>query len=314
MRSKPVLGNVTMTVALSSRAPHLAEVQRRAKGAVSLMTDVTDMAELIGVADLAVGAAGSSAYERAALGLPTVMVTLADNQRGVCGLLTAAGAAANADGLDRGFSDRLRTMVERLMTDASARIDMANAASALVDGRGAQRVLLAIVGDASGRDGVRVRLRLADASHEAWLLDLQREPGTRRHARNPAVPTAQEHARWMCRVLADPNVELMLVEANGAPAGMIRLDRLPAEHGSPHCEVSIAICAAFQGKGIAAAALRLARNLKPTAVLEAEILPANTGSIELFRRAGYVHTAGNRYRSVPVLNCFMMNRCQTTSS
>jgi RimJ/RimL family protein N-acetyltransferase len=118
----------------------------------------------------------------------------------------------------------------------------------------------------------------------------------------------------MQRVLADPNVELMLVEADAAPAGMVRLDRLPDEHGSPHYEVSIAICAAFQGRGIAAAALRLVRSLKPTAVLEAEILPANTGSIALFRRAGYAHIAGNRYHSVPVLNPSVKNRCRKTSS
>ncbi len=83
---EPVLGEAAVTVVLSSRAPHLAEVQRRARGAITLMTDVADMAELMTKADLAIGAAGSSAYERAVLGLPTVMVTLADNQRGICGL------------------------------------------------------------------------------------------------------------------------------------------------------------------------------------------------------------------------------------
>ncbi len=80
------------------------------------------------------------------------------------------------------------------MTDAPARIAMAKAASALVDGRGAQRVLLAIVGDAQGRDGVRVSLRLADASDEGWLLDLQREPG---HAGPCAKPGGAERARNM---------------------------------------------------------------------------------------------------------------------
>ncbi len=189
------------------------------------------------------------------------------------------------------------------MTDAPARIAMAQAASALVDGRGAQRVLLALNGEAMGRDGGRVRLRLADAADEDWLLDLQREPGTREHARNPAVPSPEEHARWMRRVLADPNVELMLMEADAAPAGMIRLDRLPGDtQGRVRYEVSIAVRAAHQSRGIASAALRLIRNLKPAAILEAEILPANTASIELFRRAGFVSVTGTRYRSAPALN------------
>jgi UDP-2,4-diacetamido-2,4,6-trideoxy-beta-L-altropyranose hydrolase len=310
---EPLLGDASMTAVLSFRAPHLAEVQRRAQGKITLMTDVADMAKLMSEADLAVGAAGSSAYERAALGLPTVMVTLADNQRGICGLLAAAGAASDAGRMDDDFAGRLRALVEGLMTDAPARIAMAKAASLLVDGRGAQRVLLAIVGETTGRDGVRVRLRLADASDEDWLLDLQREPGTRLYARNPAVPSAQEHAGWMRRVLADPDVELMLVEVDAEPAGMIRLDRLTGgAQGVARYEVSIAIEAAHRNKRVASAALRLVRSLKPVAELEAEILSANTASVELFRRAGFAHTTGNRYRNAPVLSA--TSRCQKTSS
>jgi len=312
---EPMLGDVSMVVVLSSRASHLAEVQRRAQGAIRLMTDVADMAGLMIEADLAVGAAGSSAYERAALGLPTVMVALADNQRGICRLLADAGAASDAGRIDGDFADRLRAMVKGLTADASSRTDMAKAASSLVDGRGAQRVLLAIVGDTTGRDGGLVRLRLADASDEEWLLDLQREPGVRQHARNPTVPSAQEHAVWMRRVLADPNVELMLVEANAVPAGMVRLDRLPDDaEGRTHYEVSIAIRAAHRSKGLASAALWLVRSLKPAAVLGAEILPANAASIELFRRAGFVPATGNRYRYAPVLNLSVTNRCRTTLS
>jgi RimJ/RimL family protein N-acetyltransferase len=160
-----------------------------------------------------------------------------------------------------------------------------------------------------------VRLRPADASDEDWLLDLQREPGARQYARNPAVPSAQEHARWMRRVLADPDVELMLVEANDAPAGMVRLDRLTGgAHGIARYEVSIAIRAAHRNQGLASAALRLVRSLKPAAVLEAEILPANAVSIELFRRAGFVPAGGNRYRSDPALSASATGSCPQASS
>ncbi len=56
---------------------------------------------------------------------------------------------------------------------------------------------------------------------------------------------------------------------------------------SPRYEVSIAICAAHQNKGIASAALGWRAASSPAPILEAEILPANGASIELFRRAGY---------------------------
>lgn len=310
---EPVMGDSTVTVVSSSRAPHLAEIRRRAYGAITLRTDVTDMAGVIANADLAIGAAGSSAYERAVLGLPTVLVTLANNQRGICDLFDKTGAAVNVGEVDGTFAVRLQTAVSRLMTDPSARLVMASAASALVDGRGAQRVLLAILGEVHGRNGVRVTLRLADTSDEVWLLDLQREPGTRAYARNPAVPTLEEHTCWMRRVLADPDVELMLIEADGVAAGMLRLDRLNGDTQPPHYEVSIAIGAVHQHKGIASAALELARRFKPDAVLEAEILSANVASIELFRRAGYIPESATRYRSEPALNPDSQEQCQRTS-
>ena len=73
------------------------------------------------------------------------------------------------------------------------------------------------------------------------------------------------------------------------------------------------ISAAQQQKGIASAALRLARSLKPGAILEAEILPANGASIELFRRAGYMPESPSRYRSEPAHNPPSRARCQRTS-
>ena len=91
-------------------------------------------------ADLAIGAAGASAFERAALGLPSILVTLADNQRGICRLMVKAGAAANGGDLGGALASQLHDQVTHLLSDGLARQRMAQAASALVDGQGAARV------------------------------------------------------------------------------------------------------------------------------------------------------------------------------
>ena len=41
------------------------------------------MAELISKCDLAIGAAGTTAWERCCLGLPSIIITIADNQTAV---------------------------------------------------------------------------------------------------------------------------------------------------------------------------------------------------------------------------------------
>ena len=133
-----------VTVVLSSRALHIDAIREQLRGKARLLLDAEDMAELMTNADLAIGAPGASAYERAVLGLPSVLVTLAENQRGIAQLMAQAKAAVDGGALDDGFTARLRRVVERLLADGGARKRLAEAASALVDGRGATMVLKAV--------------------------------------------------------------------------------------------------------------------------------------------------------------------------
>ncbi len=133
-----------VTVVLSSRGRHVDAIRDRLRGKVRLLLDAEDMAGLMTNADLAIGAPGASAYERAVLGLPTILVTLAENQRGIARMMGDAKAAVDGGMLDDGFVPRLRRAVERLLADSGARKRLSEAASALVDGRGATMVLKAV--------------------------------------------------------------------------------------------------------------------------------------------------------------------------
>ena len=201
----------SITVALSARAPYVADVRGRLRGRARLVLD-GDMAALMAKADLAIGAPGVSAYERAVLGLPSILVTLADNQRGICRCLSDAGAALDAGNLDRDLPVRLPKLVETLTGDAATRIRMGQNASLLIDGRGAERVMVAIAGEVELPKGARIRLRPAAADDETWLLELQRAPQTRKFFRNPSTPTAEEHRDWMQRTLSNRRTLLAVIE------------------------------------------------------------------------------------------------------
>lgn len=109
----------------------LATVNRR----VAVHVDREDMASLLLAADLAVGAAGTSAWERCCLALPTVTLVLAENQREVAASLDEAGAALVVDDVED-----VAVGVERLLADGAARARMSAAASRVTDGSGACRV------------------------------------------------------------------------------------------------------------------------------------------------------------------------------
>jgi len=73
---------------------------------------VENMAEFMAAADLAIGAGGTTTWERCFLGLPSIVLVLADNQREVAEAMSAAGAVRNigwhADVTSTGLAEALR--------------------------------------------------------------------------------------------------------------------------------------------------------------------------------------------------------------
>ena len=138
----PSLGDLTLDVVLGAGAPSLERLQALAASdaRVRLHVNAQDMPALTAEADLAIGAGGSSTWERGCLGLPTIALVLADNQRPNALALEAAGASVVIEAGAEDFENQLRTAVRDLVGDEAARQAMSQAAAALCDGQGAGRV------------------------------------------------------------------------------------------------------------------------------------------------------------------------------
>ena len=82
-------------VVMGEQSPHLAAVSDQIDRLpqAHLHVNAAHMAELMAQADLAIGAGGTTAWERCRLGLPTILLQIADNQRDVITALSTAGAA-----------------------------------------------------------------------------------------------------------------------------------------------------------------------------------------------------------------------------
>jgi UDP-2,4-diacetamido-2,4,6-trideoxy-beta-L-altropyranose hydrolase len=137
---------LAVDLVIGSAAPHLGELRRliaALKLEARLHVDADNIAGLMGEADLAIGAAGSSSFERCCLGLPSLIVIAADNQRDIAAALVESGAA-EAVGLDD-LSGAVSKGMQRLCASLKARITMAEASARLCDGRGATRVASALL-------------------------------------------------------------------------------------------------------------------------------------------------------------------------
>lgn len=141
-RLRQRVGQVVLDVVLGGGAPSLPSLRRVAAHdpRLRLHVDAQDMAQLILQADIAIGAGGSTSWERCTLGLPTLTIVLAENQRAAAFELAARNATLVIDAADGDFDRAFDRAAVRLMTDAATRARLTAASLEVCDGLGAPRV------------------------------------------------------------------------------------------------------------------------------------------------------------------------------
>ena len=131
-----------LDIVMGGAAPYLEEVRQQAlqpqfKALVSV--NVQDMAARMRQADFSIGAAGSTSWERCCLGLPSITVILAENQRLIGEALEKKGCAILVE--ERNIAKDLSTIVNRLMTSSMELEKLANSAENVCDGYGCARLV-----------------------------------------------------------------------------------------------------------------------------------------------------------------------------
>ncbi len=91
-------------------------------------------------ADLCIGATGSSTWERACLGLPSVVVSVAENQLAIGQSAHAAGLTFWAGPASAVSVKQLAHAIENVINSPSSRMEQWRIGRSLVDGLGARRV------------------------------------------------------------------------------------------------------------------------------------------------------------------------------
>jgi UDP-2,4-diacetamido-2,4,6-trideoxy-beta-L-altropyranose hydrolase len=131
-----------ITVVMGLTAPWLQNVRELAAQMVcptEVVINVSDMAQRMADSDLAIGAAGSTSWERCCLGLPTLIVVLADNQQANAKALKNANAAY-CIGVVSEIPDNL-PLALRELTSSDCLMQMSLSASTVSDGNGVEQIL-----------------------------------------------------------------------------------------------------------------------------------------------------------------------------
>lgn len=238
------------------------------------------MAELMVAADLAIGAGGSSTWERCCLGLPCITLCAAPNQNELIrdaarvGLIYAP-AVMPAD------SSGLAGHVRSLMENPSLLESLSLKSLKSVDGRGTQRVLRAM--------GVfSVNVRPAIQADERNLFEWRNHPSIREVSRTADEIEWSVHQAWLGTVLADTERMLLIGEVSGQPVGVVRFDVTPNGAEISMYMVPGQECRGFGMELLLAAEGWFRRKRPDVRSLEAEVLGGNHVARKFFKGACYI--------------------------
>jgi UDP-2,4-diacetamido-2,4,6-trideoxy-beta-L-altropyranose hydrolase len=180
---------------------------------------VPTLRPLLERADLVVGAGGTSSWQRLRLGLPSVLITLADNQVRTGMLLEELGLVRWVE-RSAGPDAVIEAVIESL-ADEGLRERSRLHGPVVVDGLGAERIAFALVPPA----GPPV-LRPADESDAAALLAMANDPVTRVGSRDARAIEPVEHVGWLRRALGSIDRMFWIGEVDGLAVGQVRFTQL----------------------------------------------------------------------------------------
>ena len=138
----PVFTELDVDLVVGTNNTHRAALEARAAARPRTRTHGTrpHLADLMAQADLAIGAGGVTTWERMCLGLPALVVSIADNQRPTCEALAASGLIAYIGDSNAVGAVEIGRALETLLADPERLAALSAQGARLVDGVGASRV------------------------------------------------------------------------------------------------------------------------------------------------------------------------------
>lgn len=274
--------DIALDVVVGAANPHVAEIRVLCEGRpnTTYYCHPPGLAQLMLAADLVLGAGGATHWERCCLGLPSVVVTLAENQ-------VPSTSALAEDGYLLYLGDAANVSVEQIYQSIAVMIGVpwtlkffSRKSAELVDAQGAIRVASRLI----GADIVVRRAVMDDCeSVYAW----RNAEINRQYARDSRSFSMEQHHQWFVRALNNPDQALLIGEVAGEPRGVLRYD-----FEDELAEVSIYLVPGWHGRGYGARLLdagqRWLRQQYPNLkTIKAEVLSANAASATSFIKAGF---------------------------
>ncbi len=199
-------------IVMGKHSPWLDAVTTQAQQlpwSTEVKVDVSNMAELMANSDLCIGAAGSTTWERCCLGLPSIMLVLAENQRKIANELYQNELTHIVD-----YSKNNLFKLNITLTKTVTERDLITKQSSMIcDGLGTKKITNHLLN--------RAFIRRLSVNDLPLVRQWRNHPDVRSYMFNQQVINTKEHQQWFLDKSKDSTQHLLIYEDQGKPQGFL---------------------------------------------------------------------------------------------
>lgn len=241
--------DIEITVVMGATAPHIKAIQAQAMNMpvkTLVKTNVTNMAELMSNADLAIGAAGATTWERCCLGLPTIQLVIAENQRQIAEALAKVNAIL--------VLESLYDLPDLIKSAQLCLNDLSGVCRQIVDGNGVLRTLanLHLVTESLPQSNAFYDVlpyQLVSEADVSAILAMRNHPDIRKWMYQSEPIGLDEHKAFIEALKERKDRCFLLVKLEGEIIGTINFTQINDEVGSAEFGIYVNPFNTLKGKG-----------------------------------------------------------------
>lgn len=241
---------------------------------------VDNMAELMAAADLAIGAGGTATWERCALGVPSFITVLAENQQELAEVGARQGLFFYLGKSETVSSKRILNAIKIFASSPECMLSYSAHCLATVDAKGTHRVAGVLCPP-------QIFIRRAWVDDCDSLYEWRNAEETRRYIFDDKPIPLESHRSWFQNALKNPDRILLIGEIGNKPVGVLRYDLSGDE-----ALISVYLVPGGQGQGVGSQLIHrgsqwIKENFPNIKTINAEIFKENVASLRAFESAGY---------------------------
>lgn len=242
-----------------------------------IYTDHNLLPDLLSSSDIAIGAGGTMSWERALLGIPSLVFGIADNQTKVLESLIKNGIVIGESSSKFPDENKIQNWLEVIISNPKLLEGLSERSRKIIDGYGCNRICEVLFPS-------EIKFRYAIDKDSKKIFEWRNLPEIQKISKKQDEIKFYDHQKWFENCMHNPNSILLIAEYDLSAIGVIRFDINDKE-----AEISIY---KIPGKKKIFGLLNKStswffENYPKIKTITANIIPNNVKSCEAFFSAGY---------------------------